>query len=74
MKKKLISEVSRIQELMGKSIISEQSVPKFLKSIFAMLGDDAVKKSVKLLDDEVDNAINSLRKGETISDDILENY
>lgn len=72
MKKKLISEVSRIQELMGKSIISEQSVPKFLKSIFAMLGDDAVKKSVKLLDDEVDNAINSLRKGETISDDILE--
>ena len=73
MKKKLISEVSRIQELMGKSIISEQAtVPKFLKSIFAMLGDDAVKKSVKLLDDEVDNAINSLRKGETISDDILE--
>ena len=72
MKKKLISEVSRIQELMGKSIISEQAVPKFLKSIFAMLGDDAVKKSVKLLDDEGDNAINSLRKGETISDDILE--
>lgn len=72
MKKKLISEVSRIQELMGKSIISEQAVPKFLKSIFAMLGDDAVKKSVRLLDDEIDNAINAIKKGETISDDILE--
>jgi hypothetical protein len=34
MKKKLISEVSRIQELMGKSIISEQAtVPKLLKNI-----------------------------------------
>lgn len=45
MKKNLINEVSRIQELMGKSIISEQTaVPKFLQKLFTSLGDDVVKK------------------------------
>ncbi len=72
MKKNLINEVSRIQQIMGKSIISEQAVPKFLQKLFTSLGDDVVKKSVKLLDDEIDNAINSIRKGETVADDVLE--
>jgi hypothetical protein len=71
MKKKLISEVSRIQELMGKSIISEQPVPKLLKNI-AELGDDFIKKIFKTFDSEVDNAVNTIKRGETVSDDIIE--
>jgi len=70
MKKKLISEVSRIQELMGKSIISEQPVPKLLKSI-AVLGDDVIKKIFKTFDSDVDNAVNTIKRGETVSDDII---
>ena len=71
MKKKLISEVSRIQELMGKSIISEQPVPKLLKNI-AVLGDDVIKKIFKTFDSDVDNAVNTIKRGETVSDDIIE--
>lgn len=70
MKKKLISEVSRIQELMGKSIISEQPVPKLLKNI-AVLGDDVIKKIFKTFDSDVDNAVNTIKRGETVSDDII---
>ena len=71
MKKKLISEVSRIQELMGKSVISEQPVPKLLKNI-AELGDDVIKKIFKTFDSEVDNAVNAIKRGDTVSDDIIE--
>ena len=70
MKKKLISEVSRIQELMGKSIISEQPVPKLLKNI-AVLGDDVIKKIFKTFDSDVDNAVNTIKRGETVSDDMI---
>ena len=71
MNKKLISEVSRIQELMGKSVISEQPVPKLLKNI-AELGDDVIKKIFKTFDSEVDNAVNAIKRGDTVSDDIIE--
>ena len=44
MKKNLINEVSRIQQIMGKSIISEQAAAlKVLKNIFTDFSDDAFR-------------------------------
>jgi hypothetical protein len=72
MKKKLISEVSRIQELMGKSIISEQLLPKVLKNIFTDFSDDVLRKIFKTFDSDIDNAVNVIKRGDTVSDDIIE--
>jgi hypothetical protein len=72
MKKNLINEVSRIQQIMGKSIISEQAaVPKLLKNI-AVLGDDVIKKIFKTFDSDVDNAVNAIKRGDTVSDEIIQ--
>jgi len=72
MKKKFISEVSRIQELMGKSVISEQAIPKILKNIFRDYSDDVLKKILKTFDSDIDNVINTIKRGDTVSDDIIE--
>ena len=71
MKKNLINEVSRIQELMGKSIISEQALPNVLKNIFTDFSDDALRKIFKTFDSDIDNAVNAIKRGDTVSDDII---
>jgi hypothetical protein len=72
MKKNLINEVSRIQQIMGKSIISEQAAAlKVLKNIFTDFSDDALRKIFKTFDSDIDNAVNAIKRGDTVSDDII---
>jgi hypothetical protein len=72
MKKNLINEVSRIQQIMGKSIISEQATAlKVLKNIFTDFSDDALRKIFKTFDSDIDNAVNAIKRGDTVSDDII---
>jgi hypothetical protein len=72
MNKKIISEVSRISTLMGvKPLITEQSVPKFIKSLLN-LSDDVVKKFYKTGDNVSDDLLRKVRNGESLSDDAVE--
>jgi len=72
MNKKIISEVSRISTLMGvKPLITEQAVPKFIKSLLN-LSDDIVKKFYKTGDNVSDDLLRKVRNGESLSDDAIE--
>jgi hypothetical protein len=72
MNKKIISEVSRISTLMGvKPLITEQAVPKFIKSLLS-LGDDVVKKFYKTGDNVSDDLLRKVRNGESLSDEAIE--
>jgi hypothetical protein len=72
MNKKIISEVSRISTLMGvKPLITEQSVPKFIKSLLN-LSDDVVKNFYKTGDNVSDDLLRKVRNGESLSDDAVE--
>jgi hypothetical protein len=70
MNKKLITEIGKIQRIIyNKEIITEAMAPAFLKRVFS-LADDVVKSFMKT--DLTDDIINSIRKGEQLSDEALE--
>jgi hypothetical protein len=72
MNKKIISEVNRISTLMGvKPLITEQAVPKFIKSLLS-LSDDVVKKFYKTGDNVSDDLLRKVRNGESLSDEAIE--
>lgn len=73
MKKNLISEISRISELMGaKQLVTEQAAVKFMKSLYSM-SDDVIKNFMKSFDSEVDNAINIVKKADgTVADNVVD--
>ena len=72
MKKNLINEIHRISKLMGsKSLVSEQAVPKFLKSLLN-LSDDITKKVLKSSDIVSDDVLRKAKAGEPLSDDAVE--
>jgi hypothetical protein len=72
MNKKIISEVNRISTLMGvKPLITEQSVPRFIKSLLS-LSDDVVKKFYKTGDNVSDDLLRKVRNGESLSDEAIE--
>jgi hypothetical protein len=72
MNKKIISEVNRISTLMGvKPLITEQAVPRFIKSLLN-LSDDVVKKFYKTGDNVSDDLLRKVRNGESLSDDAIE--
>lgn len=72
MKKNLINEIHRISELIGsKSLISEQAVPKFLKSLLNV-SDDIIKKVLKSSDTVSDDVLRKAKAGETLSDEAVE--
>ena len=70
MNKKLITEIEKIQKIIfAKEIITEAMAPVFLKRVFS-LADDVVKSFMKT--DLTDDIINSIRKGEQLTDDAIE--
>jgi hypothetical protein len=70
MNKKLITEIEKIQKIIfAKEIITEAMAPAFLKRVFS-LADDVVKSFMKT--DLTDDIINSIRKGEQLTDDAVE--
>jgi len=70
MNKKLITEIEKIQKIIfAKEIITEAMAPAFLKRVFS-LADDVVKSFMKT--DLTDDIINSIRKGEQLTDDAIE--
>jgi hypothetical protein len=70
MNKKLITEIGKIQRIIfNKEIITEAMAPAFLKRVFS-LADDVVKSFMKT--DLTDDIINSIRKGEQLSDEAVE--
>lgn len=70
MNKKLITEIEKIQKIIfAKKIITEAMAPAFLKRVFS-LADDVVKSFMKT--DLTDDIINSIRKGEQLTDDAIE--
>jgi hypothetical protein len=70
MNKKLITEIEKIQKIIfAKEIITEAMAPAFLKRVFS-LADDVVKSFMKT--DLTDDIINSIRKGEQLTDDASE--
>ena len=72
MKKNLINEIHRISKLMGsKSLVSEQIIPKFLKSLLT-LSDDITKKVLKSSDIVSDDVLRKAKAGEPLSDDAVE--
>ena len=72
MNKQIISEVSRISTLMGvKPLITEQAVPRFIKSLLN-LSDDVVKKFYKTGDNVSDDLLRKVRNGESLTDDAIE--
>ena len=72
MNKKIISEVNRISTLMGvKPLITEQAVPRFIKSLLN-LSDDVVKKFYKTGDNVSDDLLRKVRNGESLTDDAIE--
>lgn len=72
MKKNLINEINRISELMGgKPLLSEQAVPKFLKTLLN-LGDDVIKKVIKSTDEVSDDVLRRAKAGQPLSDEAVE--
>ena len=72
MNKKIISEVNRISTLMGvKPLITEQAVPRFIKSLLS-LSDDVVKKFYKTGDNVSDDLLRKVRNGESLTDEAIE--
>jgi hypothetical protein len=70
MNKKLITEIGKIQRIIyNKEIITEAMAPAFLKRVFS-LADDVVKSFMKT--DLTDDIINSIRKGEQLSDEAVD--
>lgn len=70
MNKKLITEIEKIQRIIfTKEIITEAMAPAFLKKVFS-LADDVVKSFMKT--DLTDDIINSIRKGEQLTDETIE--
>lgn len=75
MKNTLITEINRINELMiGKSLITEQAVEKFLKDFLTKVGDDGFKKFFKkgITKSEKDILLNKLKMGGALSDTDLQ--
>jgi CRISPR/Cas system CSM-associated protein Csm2 small subunit len=71
MNKQIISEVSRISTLMGvKPLITEQAVPRFIKSLLN-LSDDVVKKFYKTGNNVSDDLLRKVRNGESLTDDAI---
>lgn len=76
MKKDLITEINRVNELMGgKTLLSEQPIPKLLNLLFKTQSDDAVelivRKSVKNADEAAD-ILRRVKNGDELSKELAE--
>ena len=43
-----------------------------LKNIFTDFSDDVLRKIFKTFDSDVDNAVNAIKRGDTVSDEIIQ--
>ena len=76
MKKDLITEINRLNELMGgKTLLSEQPIPKLLRWLFKTQSDEAVelivRKGIKNAD-EYSNIIRMIKNGDELPKEIAE--